>query len=53
MGKPTKEGIMAKDRLSPEQKAELVILGIGNAAGVSKLRRQYGMHPRLFYRQKK
>jgi transposase-like protein len=52
-GQPRKERIMAKDRLSPEQKAELVILGIGNTAEVSKLRLQYGVHPSLFYRRKK
>ncbi len=52
-GQPTKEGIMATGRLSPEQKAELVILGIGNPGEVSKLCRQYGVHPSLFYRRKK
>jgi len=53
MGQPTKEGIMGKSRLSPEQKTELVILGIGNPGEVSKLCRQYGVHPSLFYRWKK
>jgi hypothetical protein len=45
MGQPTKEGIVGKSRLSPGQKAELVILGIGNPGEVSKLCRQYGVHP--------
>jgi len=44
---------MGKSRLSPEQKAELVILGIGNPGEVSKLCRQYGVDPSLFYRWKK
>ena len=44
---------MGKSRLSPEQKTELVILEIGNPGKVSKLCRQYGVHPSLFYRWKK
>jgi transposase-like protein len=53
MRQPTKEVVIRKSRLSPEQKAELVILGIGNAGEVSKLCRQYGVYPPLFYLWKK
>ena len=44
---------MGRGRLSPEQKAELVILGIGNPGKVSELCRQYQVHPSQFYRWKK
>jgi len=47
MRRPTKERTMAKRRLSPGEKAELAILGIGNAGEVSKLWRQYAVHPSL------
>ena len=36
MRRPTKERTMAKRRLSPGEKAELAILGIGNPGEVSK-----------------
>ena len=44
---------MALGRLSPKQKVELVMLGIGNPGKVSELCRQYQVHPSLFYRWKK
>jgi transposase-like protein len=44
---------MFRSRLSPEQKVELVMLGIASPGKVSELCRQYGVHPSLFYRWKK
>jgi len=43
MGQLTKVGIIATGRPSLEQKAEPVILGMGNTGEVSKLCRQYGV----------
>jgi transposase-like protein len=44
---------MSRCRLSPEQKVELVVLGLNSPGKLSELCRQYQVHPSQFYRWKR